>query len=341
MPKKPSAITIYEIAAEAGVSVATVSRALRGHKGVSAEKKAVIDALVVKHNYHPNVMARGLKAKTRTIGIIAADIRNPYYATMVVACELAANKRGYTVTVCNVLSDSQVEYTYIDKLLAQRTDAIIQFGCRADAIVPDAGYVARINELSIPFITTGHLTGANCYRLPLDDVEGMRLVMEYLVARGHQRIALIGGRNDVKSTYDKTQQYIYQLGRYHLPYETDYIKQNDYSVESGYNCTRGLFTLRERPTAIIAINDYTAAGVYRALSEQGLNVPGDISVVSFDNTLAEILQPRLSSIDYDYPLYGSTIINTAIDAIEGKDPPKLIKMMPRLLIRDSIRDADA
>jgi LacI family transcriptional regulator len=334
-------ITIYDIAAEAGVSPATVSRVLSGRAGATTKKQEIVRKLIQKYNFQPNALARGLSDnKTKIIGIIAADIRNLYYGTLVVECEIAAHKRGYTVMLCNVLDDKEVEHQYLEKFYQQRVDAIIQLGCRVDDLQSDGDYVAHVNRIgaTIPFVITGNLKGANCRRLNIDDREAMRLAMEHLTANGHQNIAFVGGRVNVTSTYEKWQQYIYLLGRHSLPFRPEYTQEGNYSEPTGYACMQKLLEAPVRPTAVIAVNDYTALGVYRAASEHGLSVPDDISLVSFDNTmLAELMQPKLTSVDYNYPLYGERLVDMAIKAIEGEEQESRQQIVPKLVVRQSVK----
>lgn len=338
-------ITIYDLASEAGVSPATVSRVITNSAGVSPAKRAMIQDLIKKYKFRPNALARSLSdTKTKIIGLLVADIRNPYYAALSVECEKAANERGYTVMLCNALSDNKLEDGNLEKLYEQRVDAIIQVGCRVDDLVSDSAYVMRVNHISrtIPFITTGKLDGTDCYRLNIDDVVGMKIIFEYLVPLGHRKIALIGGNKSKKSTYDKWQQYIYLMGKNGLEFREDYIQQGDYSEKTGYECMNRLLDLDSAPTAVIAVNDFTAVGALKAINERGVRVPEDISLVSFDNTfLSEISSPKLTTIDYDYVQMGTTLVDIAIKAIQKKSIPKEQVVTPKLIIRDScVRPAD-
>ena len=120
MQNNDKTITIYDIAKEAGVSASTVSRVLTNSANVRSEKKEKIMALIEKYNFKPNVMARGLAdTKTHTIGILSADIRNPYYAAMFVACEKAAREAGYTAVLCNFLGDEDAEKKLLVSLQEQ------------------------------------------------------------------------------------------------------------------------------------------------------------------------------------------------------------------------------
>jgi DNA-binding LacI/PurR family transcriptional regulator len=236
------------------------------------------------------------------------------------------------------LSDNALEESNLEKLHEQRADAIIQIGCRADDLTSDQNYVRHVNQISrtTPFVITGKLDGANCYRLNIDDARGMEIVIEHLISLGHREIALVGGSKLVKSTYDKWQQYLHLVEKHHLVLRDEYFLEGDYSDRSGYNCMNQLLSLDPIPSAVIAINDYSAVGVVKAAIEHGLSIPKDISVISFDNTfLSETLTPKLTTIDYDYVLFGQSLIDIAIDASTGNDVRREQYITPKLIIRES------
>ncbi|MDR2537325.1 MAG: LacI family transcriptional regulator [Treponema sp.] len=336
-------ITIYDIAQEAGVSPATVSRVLTKKARVSDRKRIAVEALIQKYKFQPNVQARSLSdMHTRALGLMVADICNPYYATLVVECEKAANRRGYTILLCNILNNKELENANLEKLYAQRVDAIIQMGCRTDDLVSDPDYVMRVNRISrkIPFITTGKLDGTDCYCLNINQAEAMRLVFEYLVAYGHREIALIGGKKQDRASYQRWQQYIYLMGVNHLPFREEYVQESGFTADDGYACLQRLLHSSRLPTAVIARNDYCAVGALRAAHEHGISIPGDLSLISFDNTfLSEIVTPRLTSIDYNYAALGNALVDLAISLAETGDAPKNNLINPLLIVRDSCAPA--
>jgi DNA-binding LacI/PurR family transcriptional regulator len=180
------------------------------------------------------------------------------------------------------------------------------------------------------------LDGADCYIVKIDHGESMKLVMDYLVSLGHRDIAFFGGAQRVESTVEKLQQYSYFLGAHGLSLRSEYIQEGNYTRSGGYDCMKRLLRLPRAPTAIIAVNDYSAIGAMEAVYEQGLSIPGDISIISFDNTfLCEAMQPKLTSVDYNYPEFGKLLIETALKTVEKQDVPKIQYVKPRLVIRNS------
>lgn len=165
----------------------------------------------------------------------------------------------------------------------------------------------------------------------------MDLAMDYLFSLGHEKIATIGGRKDAKSTLEKRMRYRTMLRQRGIVYREDYVFDSiDYSNDSGYNCTKELLKNPDRPTAIVAINDFTAAGVLRAIHDEGLRVPQDISVVAFDNTyLSGALTPALTSVGANYTEFAKHLVEAAIRASENETCPEDYMVPVGISVRDS------
>lgn len=333
-------ITIYDIAKEANVSAATVSRVLTGSTNVRRDKKERILQLIDKYNFRPNAMARGLvDTKSKTIGIMVADIRNPFYSELFVACEAAARQHGYTVLLCNSYCDKEQEKVLLEKLAEKRVDAILQMGGRVDEVCTNEEYAEHVNRTTknIPMLITGKLDGTDCYQLQINASEAMELVMKYLLELGHRKIAFLGGFNNVISTCEKDAVYhrILEDNGISLPEEL-YRQEGSYDYPTGYDTMNAMFEAGEVPTAVVAINEYAAIGVMASIREHGLDIPEDISVVSYDNTfLAELITPRMTSIDYDYGEFGRQLIQSALAVIEGKEVPKTQYIETKLVVRET------
>ncbi|MDO5516745.1 MAG: LacI family DNA-binding transcriptional regulator [Clostridium sp.] len=339
---KDDKINIYAIAKEADVSPATVSRVLNNSTPVSEEKKMRVLEIIKKYDFKPNVLARRLSSnQSNIIGIMAADIRNPFYAALFVECEIAAKDRGYTVVLCNSLGKNELEDYHLEELYEQRVDAIIQIGGRVDEIVTDENYIDHVKKIlqHIPIVVTGKLDKCECTRINLNESKAMEEVFEYLISLGHKEIAFIGGRKDVKSTYDKRNKYRKLIKKYGLEYRKEWIVEGrTYNIEGGYEGMNKLFKEGAKiPTSIIAINDFTAIGIIKSIKEHGLSIPDDISLASFDNTfVTEASSPRLTSISYDYKGFGEALIQAAIDSINGKKAYKKL-ISSKLVKRDSCK----
>ena len=196
-------LTIYDIAREAGVSPATVSRVLTNTAGVSAAKRNLVQTIIDKYNFRPNALARGLsETRRKVIGLIMADVRNPYYAKLFVACEQAARVAGYSLLLENSLGRQEIEENQLVLMEEQRVDAVILVGGRVDDLQSNRAFVDRVNQInnSLPIILTGKLDGTSCYQVRINAIKTMDLVMDYLVGLGHSEIAIVGGYDSVTSS---------------------------------------------------------------------------------------------------------------------------------------------
>lgn len=341
MDRSNKPVSIYTIAEEAGVSASTVSRVLTGKGQVKKEKRERIEKLITEYNFRPNAAARTLKTeKSHLIGIIVPDIRNPFFSTLSVYCDRFAREQGYLIILDSMYGHEESESSNLLKLRDQQVEAIIQMSGNSDRMMNDPEYIGVFNEVTstIPLITTGYSRGHNCYRVFIDEKESMRILVDYLISLGHRKIGIIGGNSRVHSYIDKKEVFRTELEKAGIPFEEQYLIEGKYSAEEGFASMRqALHDWKELPTAVIAINDLTAIGVYKAIIEEGLTIPGDISVVSFDNTyLAPMETPSLTSVDYHYETYARKIVDTTIRAIEGeKNIPLEQPNKPELVIRNS------
>lgn len=334
------AITIYDIAKEANVSAATVSRVLTNSTNVRTDKRERILEIIEKYNFRPNAMARGLvDTRSKTIGIMVADIRNPFYSELFVACEAAARRKGYTVLLCNSYCDREQEKILLEMLEEKRVDAIIQMGGRVDEVCTNKEYAEHVNRTTknIPMMITGKLDGTGCYRVQIDAGQSMEIVIEYLAELGHRKIAFLGGVDSDIATEERERVYRRMLKKYRLPFPNElYRQEGNYDYEAGYKQMEALFAAGEVPTAVVAINEYTALGVMANIRGHGLSIPEDISVMGYDNTfISSLVTPKLTSIDYGYDKFGERIVSSAVAAVEGEKVQQVQYIKTKLVVRDT------
>lgn len=335
-------ITVYDIAKEAGVSPATVSRVLTNSAKVSEDKKNRVLEIIKKYDFEPNGLARSLsKQESKTIGMIVPDIRNPFYSTICVECEIAAARYGYNMILCNTINELSSESGHLRNLFEKRVDAIIQVGGTSDELQPDEEYIELVNKIAkkIPIVISGEMEGADCYRVIAEETHGMNQLLPYLIKLGHRDIALVGGRDSVIPTLKKRLAMKKILIENGLNYHKEYVIDCDYSIEGGYEGMKQLLQEKHIPTAIIAINEFTAMGILKALGEKKIKVPDDISLASYDDTyFSDILTPKLTSVNYNLKLYAERIMDTVINAITNTEDDKIKWIDPYLTIRDSCKE---
>lgn len=335
------AITVYDIAKEAGVSPATVSRVITNNAKVSAEKKERIQKIIKKYDFEPNGFARSLsKQESKTIGMIVPDIRNPFYSTLFVECEMEALRYGYNMILCNTINELSSESKHLRNLSEKRVDAIIQVGGSVDEVTPDPEYVKLVNKMAkkTPIVINGELVGANVYRIMQEETHGMKELISYLVGLGHKEIALLGGRDTVIQTVNKRAAFKKFLEELGVPVKKEFIIDAEYTIEGGYEGMQKLFSRGKLPTAIIAINELVAMGLIKALNEKGLRVPEDISVAGYDDTyFSKMITPQLTGISYNLKLYSEMIMETIINIINNTEKEKLKYVQTHLAVRSSCR----
>ena len=336
-------ITIYDIAREAGVSPSTVSRVLTNTSGVGEAKRVLVQKIIDKYNFRPNALARGLsETRRKAIGIIMADVRNPFYSKLFVECERYARLAGYSLLLQNSLGKQDIEESQLQFMEEQRVDAVILVGGRVDDLHSCSEFVDIVNRVnnSIPVILTGRLDGTSCNQVRIDAIKAMDLVMDHLLELGHTRIAMVGGDDKVTASFEKKKRYLQILSRYHISVPPEYYDtKGGYDYDSGYWETERLLKLPDIPTAIIGINDSESIGAINCLTEHGFKVPEDVSVISYDNTyLSDLAVPKLTSIDYNYDVFAKTLIDTVEGIYASKDIPSVQLIEPRLVVRNSCRN---
>ena len=338
-------INIYDIAKEAQVSPATVSRVIGGKVKVSEEKQKRVQEVIDKYHFKPNALAKGLSGeKTHIIGIIVSDIRNPYYSQLYVECEKAAAEYGYTLLLSDSLGENVREKELLEKLAGQSVDAIIQIGGSIDTCEMEQGYMKRLNHIAkrIPVVTSVRQEALDCYSVSVDEVQSVELATQYLLQQGHRHIVFVGGNDSVLATKVKKERFMEMLKEAEIGKKKKYcVQTNGFTVEEGYEVMSRLLENKKNPTAILAVNDVVAMGIYKAIAQAGLQIPKDIAVASFDNTfISKMANPPLTSVDYHYEKFGQVLIQTAVDAIEGKEQQQHKVIPLELKERQSTKPVD-
>lgn len=340
-------VTIVQIAKECGVSVATVSRVLNGTAPVSEEKRRRIQETMARHRYSPNALARGLvNRQSMTLGVLIPDITNPYFSSMFTEFEAAAQAAGYSLLLCNTAFSAnragertKRETDYFRTMVDKRVDGVLIVGGQADLNAPSESYRAALRELAdtLPVVVLGNpIPGINCRFLQRERGRGVFASVSYLSNLGHKRIAFVGGEDGVDITLERLAAYRQALAVLGLPEDEELVALSDYYAPDGFAAANRLLSRGTDFTAILAMNDNVAVGVYRALADAGLEIPRDVSVISCDQFFtAEYMVPRLTSVDQHNALFGQFVIKALLSAMEGGRENVLLRYDPELIIRES------
>ena len=312
-------ITIYDIAREVGVSPATVSRILNGTASVKEEKRQRVREAIEKYNFTPNAYAKALtENRNRTIGMIVAHSENSYYNSVFAACESEAFRRGYMMMLVDTSSKPENEVSVLNRIREMRPEALILCGGRIDLEIPDPQFLELLTKTRQQ---TRIVVGS---RSPMPGIPGifvdhrasMKLGVRYLAGLGHREIGFVYAGPQFYGTVERLDEFRRQMTELGLPLRDEYlIAAEDYSVRAGIRAAQDILRMERFPTALLGMNDMVSAGLLQGLLSAGLHVPGDISLLGFDDTFVTgITTPRLTSVGYDYQAYGAMLVETAIDA---------------------------
>lgn len=342
-------VTIYQIAAESGVSVSTVSRVLNNSPSVSEDKYNRIKAVIDKYNFTPNTLARGLTNKqTMTLGVIIPDISNPYFASLFLQIERYALEHNYTILLSNTLYGGSShgvetpfsEHQYFQIMIDKQVDGVLIVGGQIDKEDISKEYIASVNELNkiIPVVIMGQkIDDCDCLFIQRNMGGGIVSAVHHLHALGNDRIGFVGGEVGVRITSARLEAYRNTLKSLSLPYDETLVALSDYYTKDGYTAMDTLLKhASPKPTAVIAMNDMVAIGAMRAITDHGLRIPEDIAIVSCDQFFdSDYLIPRLTALDQQNEYLGRLSIMQLVSAINGMKETIQISHVPELIIRES------
>jgi LacI family transcriptional regulator len=330
----PPEVTMHDIAESAGVSVTTVSHVINQTRPVSEKLRVAVRGAMEELGYQPNLVARSLRrGRTHTIGMVAPDSSNPYFAEIAHAVEAAAFAQGYSVILCNTQMDMAREAFYANVLLEKRVDGII-FVAAGDS----AQQIRALQQRRQPIVLVDRdVQGVAADAVTMDNTRGARQAVEHLLALGHRRIACISGPSAVTPSSRRIGGYTEALSAAGLPVDAELIVRGDFQFESGLRLADQLLDHPQPPTAIFASNDLMAVGVIHAVLRRRLRVPEDISVVGFDDIrLAAYINPALTTVAQPKELLGQTATRLLLERIDNPDwPPRVVTLETALVVRQS------
>ncbi|CAN5267512.1 LacI family DNA-binding transcriptional regulator [soil metagenome] len=329
-PDRVRAPNIRDVARLAGVSYQTVSRVLNDSPGIrDATKQKVLD-VIGEIGYRPNQAARALvTSRSRTIGVLSQQTAHYGPTTSTQEIETAAKEAGYRLSITNISSGDYVAIkTGLDYLLSQRVEALV-------IIAPQLRVFEAIKELSItvPFVTLQTTDLGGAHSMSIDQLAGARLATRHLIELGHTEIVHISGPQDWIEAEARLQGYVEEMREAELPTRAPIV--GDWSAHFGYYA--GLELLRFRDfSAVFASNDQMALGFMHAARELGLSIPGDISVVGFDDIPeAAHFYPPLTTVRQSFAEIGRRAISLLLAELSGGVRLEHGQLMPELIVRES------
>jgi LacI family transcriptional regulator len=324
-----------DVAERAGVSITTVSHVINQTRVVSDDTRARVLNAMNELGYQPNVVARSLRRKeTLTIGVIVPDSAYPFYAEVIRGIEDTCFEQGYTITLCNSDSNLDKELRYTNMLIERQVDGILFFATSSQSVA----HIRRFEARRVPLVVVDRpVPELDVDSALIENRQGGWLATQHLIDLGHMRISCIGGPPDLLVSTQRAAGYRQALTENGLSVDESLIVNGDFEYESGYRAANLLLARETPPTAIFAFNDLMAAGAVNAILALQRQVPGDVSVVGFDDIrLAALINPPLTTVAQPKYEIGAIATTMLLERIGSPDmPPRQQILDAELLVRRS------
>ncbi len=330
-------ITLKQLSLLAGAHPSTVARVLQAdpRQRVSAELRERILTLAREHDYRPNSVARSLRTKrTAVFGALIPDIANPFFASVLRGMEDAAAERNYSIILANTDDLPTREAHGLAMMRDRQVDGLLL----ATARLRDPA-IEQLTAEHVPFVLVNRRTEPITPNTVVpDDYSGAVTAVEHLLAFGHRRIAHIAGSDDASTGYLRRAAYLDTMRSHGLAAESaELLIAGSFREAGGYDAMRALLSLPEPPTAVFAVNDLAALGALNALTEAGLRVPHDFSVIGF-NDLSQMMHmaPTLTTMRVPHRAMGVRAAERLLDmVINGVIPEQPLLLPVTLMARQS------
>ncbi|MEP4770863.1 MAG: LacI family DNA-binding transcriptional regulator [Roseibium sp.] len=316
----PKTIRIRDVAKAAGVSTATVSRAISNPELLTEATRDVVFEAIRSTGYRVNKAARNLrKRQAGAVLILVPNLGNPFFSQIIAGMSEAFAQRDYSILVADTMGNRSGDDQFMDYFLDSRVDGMI---CLDGGLtLQDFGQLEANGMAGRVVFACEWVDGASFPSVRSDNVEGARLAVRHLYELGHRKIAHITGPHDNILTGARRQGMVEERTRLGLPVRDEWIIRGDFSLESGREAAEKILKMEERPTAVFCASDQVAFGLISALTANGVRVPEDMSVVGFDDIeLSDFYVPALTTIRQDRPALGLKAASLLLDCLNGKTP---------------------
>ena len=326
-----------DLARELGVSIATVSRALRSSPEIGREMQQRVKELAKKMNYRPNPFAQSLRKEApKVIGVVVPNLVTHYYAAVLDGIESEARRLGYSVISANSHESFEDEIHAVDNFIGLHVEGII--ACLAQTTT-DYSHFEEIADMSIPLVFFGRTCLTDRFSsVTANGDEAAQLATQHLIETGSRRIAFIGGPNHLDMVRRRKHGYLEALRDNHIPIDRDLVVCDKIDYQVALDATERLLKSDKCPDAILAFNDIITFAAFTAIKNCGLRIPDDVSLIGFtDDEHASYVTPRMSAIQDQSHLMGVTACQLLLKSIGG-DTKVYKKIVPQQLV---IRETSA
>ncbi len=326
-------MNIKAVAARARLSTATVSRTINSSELVRPRTAEKVRRAIQELNYYPNTQARALvSGRSRMFGLIISDIVNPFFPELVKSFEFAAIHRGYEVIVANTDYSSERMGGCVRRMIERSVDGVAIMTSEIDRHLLQE---LSLRQLPIVFLDVGKIK-PRISNIRVDYSKGIGEAVEHIVALGHRRIGFISGPLTLKSARTRRSAFLKCIDACGVGQRQQSIVEGNHKIDGGEFAMLQLLRLSKRPTAVLTSNDLTAIGALRAITRIGLRVPGDISVIGFDDIeLSQFTQPPLTTIRLSRDELGRKAFDALYETVEGLQRPRHeIRVSTQLVLRE-------
>lgn len=329
-------VTIKDIAEKAGVSLATVSRVVNGGPKVGDATRAKVKKVMVDLGYRPNVNARALASQTNTsLGVVIADLKDPFFASLAHGVDSVAREQNKQILLSSGLPTKDTELRAINTLLEHRCDAMVVHSKALD----DSTLLTFAEQIPGMILINRYIPEIAHRCVWLDNIEGGKMMAKHLLDHGHKHIALINSHYDIDDPQDRAEGIKTALAAVNIELPADAIELNTPDQEGGERAIRHLLSKGIPFSAVLAYNDAMAAGAISMLSDHGLEVPNDVSIVGFDDVLlSRYCRPKLTTLHYPIEQMGVKAAHLALHYAksEANKVQGTFKYTPTLVSRASV-----
>lgn len=330
------AITIKDVAREANVSVATVSRVLNKHSNVSEETVEKVNEVMERLGYNPNTLGRDLrKSETKRILAIIAGTEQTFYSDVLKGMDEAAFAQGYDILIATTHDNPEHEMHLLKMLMSHSVDGAVLLGAKQEAST--ISKLAMNNNIAL---CLERMEGCTVLTVSIDNVRAGKDAVNYLIGKGCRRIGLISTKVRSQSSVDREKGYRLALEEHGIPFDERLVYFGSYESESGTMGCRYLMELENPPTAIFSISDMIAIGAMNYALSKGINIGRDLLFFGFDNiAYSHIFVPHLSTVEQPCYLQGKLVIEKLIGNMRSSIPDKSVYLLPHsLVLRESTGD---
>lgn len=333
-------IKLEDVARALGVTRTTISLVIHDHPRIPEKTKEMVWEKIRELGYRPDKTARALATgRSNLIGFIVPDISNTYFAEIFHGAEETATKHGYHLLVNSGSYNLKLEEERIRDLLDLKVGGLITSPAFTQEKQIETPIWKEIREQEIPVVLLNRrLTPPVIHQISVDNELGVHLSMDHLARLGHRRVAYISGKPDILPVRQRLKAFKKMQPEFGFSLGSDLIGSSPFTMEGGYESCKELWArLKAKPTAIMCLNDTVALGVLRFLTEQGVRVPHDISIIGYDGTAnSKYSHIALTTIESPQFEIGMRAVETLLGVIENKtEGVQNIILEPQLVVRES------